>query len=188
MKFNVVIQDVVTLHSTSGGSDLFLSLPGSYLIISFTKKIITAALDAQQDKHSLAETRFMEVQSALQESDLLQLYVNYRMLQKFMACYSDGTNEYVHRLSQTLITTSLDMTLEEEIIKATGYTYVNDSLDSYPKTLLISGKAPTEFLGIAPQRTAFCLGLGFTSFDLFYKNFEKNLQQDVADTKRIAKI
>lgn len=175
-------EDLITLHNPSDKSNLYLSLPGTYLLVSYTKKIITAALDTHQGPPLTGEL-FMEAENDLGRSGILQLYVNYTMLPKLLTCYTEGGNEYVHHLAQTLRTTSLDMTLEDELIRATGYTYVNDSMESYLKTLSISGKGATEFLEIAPQRTAFCLGLGFSSFKEFFENFEKNLQQDVSEYK-----
>jgi hypothetical protein len=98
-----------------------------------------------------------------------------------MGCYSNGPNEYVSRLAEALQTSALSFTLDDEGLKASGHTVINDTVESYLKTLAVSGKASAEFLQLAPQRTAFCLGLGFTSFPVFFDNFQKNLQQDITE-------
>lgn len=174
--------DVIILHDIEKNTDLFLSLPGAHLVASYNKKILTSALDARKNNSGLPAEKFEETGKGL-EVGIAQLYLNYDHLPQFLTSYTTGTNEYVKRFSEALHTTSLSLTMGDEHIKATGFTSVNDSVDSYLKTLVISGKGPSEFLEVSPQRTAFCLGLGFTKFSDFFLNFEKNIQQDVTEYK-----
>lgn len=174
-------EDLLVLHDPSDTTTLYVSQPGTYLVASYTKKLVAAALDTYKNKDAAVSDRFLTTINDLRGDGLMQLYVNYTMLPRFMASYSDGANEYVNRLSQTLHTTGLDVAVEHEMIKASGHTYVNDSVESYLKTLSISGKAGIEFAEVAPQRTAFCLGFGFSSFKEFFKNFESNLQTDITE-------
>jgi hypothetical protein len=173
--------DLIILRNTVDNSSLYLSLPGAYLLASFNKKIITASLDTQLQSDSLAIPTLFKPGLTAGISDIFQLYLNYKRLPQLVACYMSGPNEYVDRLSQALQTTSLNVTLEDELIKATGHTYLQDSVESYLQTLAMSGRGPYEFAEIAPQRTAFAMALGFTSFKEFFTNLEKNVQQDVAE-------
>jgi len=175
--------DLITLHNPETINDLYLSLPGTYLLASFDKKIITAALDARKNNKSLTKKTFNKATDDQESGGIVRLYLNYAMLPQFMACYSSGSNEYINHLSRELETSSLSLSVEEDLILAKGHTYINDSVESYLKTLSISGKGATEITEIAPQRTAFYLGFGFSSFAQFFRNFEKNLQQDVAEYK-----
>jgi hypothetical protein len=172
--------DLIILYNIEKKTNLYLSLPGAHLVASFNKKIITSALDARKTNTGLPPEKFIELGEDL---GIAQLYLNYDRFPEFLESYSSSTNEYVNRFSQALHTTSLSLTLNDELIRATGYTSVNDSVDSYLKTLAISGKGQSEFLEVAPQRTAFCLGLGFTTFREFFQNFEKNIQEDVTEYK-----
>lgn len=174
-------EDIITLFNTANKSSVYLSTPGSYLIASYTKKLLTKALDLQGTDHKSSKELFFAVDDEPEKTDKLQLYVNYSMLPRFMACYSDGKNEYVNRLAQSLRTTNLDFTIEEDMIRAKGQTFINDTIESYVKTLASSGKGTSEFLEVAPQRTAFFLGMGFSSFGEFFKNFENNLKHDVTE-------
>lgn len=174
--------DLIILHDNQKNNNLYLSLPGAHLIASYNKQIITAALEARKTNTGLPPEKFIELSADL-ETGIAQLYMNYENLPLFLTSYSTGTNDYVNRFSQALHTTSLSLNMKDELISASGYTSVNDSVDSYLKTLAVSGKAPSEFLEIAPQRTAFCLGLGFTTFKEFFQNFEKNIQEDVTEYK-----
>jgi hypothetical protein len=174
--------DLIILTDNEKKTNLYLSLPGAHLVASYNKKIITSALDARKNNTGLPAEQFVELGQDL-ETGIAQLYLNYDRLPQFLASYTPGNNEYVNRFSQALHTTSLSLTMNEELIRASGYTSVNDSVDSYLKTLAVSGKGPSEFLEVAPQRTAFCMGLGFTSFREFFQNFEKNIQEDVTEYK-----
>lgn len=174
--------DLIILYNIGKKTNLYLSLPGGHLVASFNKKIITSSLDARITNTGLPPEKFIELGKDLQPG-IAQLYLNYDRFPEFLESYSSSTNEYVNRFSQALHTTSLSLTLNDELIRASGYTSVNDSVDSYLKTLAISGKGQTEFLEVSPQRTAFCLGLGFTTFREFFQNFEKNIQEDVTEYK-----
>jgi len=172
--------DLIILNNIEKKTNLYLSLPGAHLVASFNKKIIASALDARNTNTGLPPEKFIELGEDL---GIVHLYLNYDRFPEFLESYSSSTNEYVNRFSQALHTTSLSLTLNDELIRASGYTSVNDSVDSYLKTLAISGKGQSEFLEVAPQRTAFCLGLGFTTFREFFQNFEKNIQEDVTEYK-----
>jgi hypothetical protein len=173
--------DIIILFNTSDKSSLYLTMPGSYLMASYTKSLLMKALDLQGGDHKSSKELFFAVDDGPDKTDKLQLYLNYSMLPQFMACYSDGKNEYVNKLAQSLRTSSLDFTVENEMIRAKGQTFINDTIESYVKTLASSGKGASEFLEVAPQRTAFFLGMGFSSFGEFFKNFENNLQHDVTE-------
>jgi antitoxin component YwqK of YwqJK toxin-antitoxin module len=180
-KEKYVDDDLIILYNSATGKSLHLSVPGSYLLASYSKKIITSALDAKTGKNLLSEEVFVKRGEETEGDGMLRFYINYAQLPEFMNSYSSGPNEYVNRLSQAMQKSVLTMNIEDGMIRATGNTYVNDSIESYLKTLAVSGEAPTEFMEIVPQRTGFCLGLGFKSFQEFFGNFERNLQQDVAE-------
>lgn len=170
--------DIVIVHDRIANTNLYLSVPGSFLVASYTRKVLQSALDASASNQTLSSNAFSQASPV---SGDVQFYLNYTMLPRLMRVYSDGTNEYVNKLSQSLVTTSLSLSVENDLLKADGVTIVNDSVESYLKTLLLSGKGGSEFLEIAPQRTGFCVGLGFSSFGTFFENFEKNIQQDVTE-------
>ncbi|HRI80279.1 MAG TPA: DUF3352 domain-containing protein, partial [Cyclobacteriaceae bacterium] len=176
-------EDIIRMFSVSDKSNLYLATPGTFLIASYNKSILTASLQAEKGNNLLSAGTFTEVHNQILNSGFLQMFLNYRMLPRLMHCYSDDSNEYVKRFSLILKATSLNITLDDNQITASGHTYVNDSIESYFKTLAVSGKGATDFLEIAPQRTGFCVGFGFKSFPEFFQNLENNLQQDVAEYK-----
>ena len=174
-------ESLISLYNPADSSTLHLSMPGTYLLASYTKKIITSAIDSRDGNNSLANATFNTSEHVLEDYGIMRMYVNYAMLPRFMKCYSNENNEYLTRLSQALHTSSLSLSFQDKLLSAKGYTYINDSIESYIKTLAVSGKSGTEITEIAPQRTAFYLGFGFTSFQDFFKNFENNIKQDVKE-------
>lgn len=174
-------ENLFILYNEKNKSLMYMSMPGSYLMASFSKSLLTKALDLQGTDHKSSKELFFAVEDEPEKTDKLKFYINYRMLPRFMACYSDGKNEYVTRLSQSLRTSSMEFTIENEMLRSKGQTLINDTIESYVKTLASSGKGASGFLEVAPQRTAFFLSMGFNSFGEFFKNFENNLQKDVKE-------
>lgn len=171
---------LLLLQSVDDNSILYLVIKDSYLVASYSKILVTASIDAYQGINLATNATF--VKHAAQSRDgLLSVYIHYLMLPGYLGVYMDGQNEYVSRFSQSLLTSRLDLSLSDDQMKISGLTIVNDSIESYVKSLYVSGKGPTDITQITPQRTAFYLGLGFSSFDAFFKNFESNLKQDVAE-------
>lgn len=171
--------DIVILHDPSDNTNLYISMPGTFLVMSYTKKVLINALDAQLGGATLSKDRLIPVSDG--SNSIGKLYLNYYRLPELMRAYSDGENEYVNNLSQSLLTTNLDLEIDEDLLTAKGFTYVNDSVESYIRTLEVSGKGPTEFFEIAPQRTGFAMGMGFESFGTFFQKFQENIKKDVKE-------
>ena len=171
--------DIIVLHDPADNTNLYISIPGTFLVMSYTKKVLINALDAQLSGATLNKDKL--IPAGDEANSIGKLYLNYDKLPDFVRSYSDGENESAHKLSESLISTNLDLAIDEDILTAKGYTYVNDSVDSYIRTLETSGKGPTEFFEIAPQRTAFSLSLGFNSFSEFFSKFQENIKGDVKE-------
>ncbi|HMJ68277.1 MAG TPA: DUF3352 domain-containing protein [Cyclobacteriaceae bacterium] len=173
--------DIVILHDPSDNTNLYISIPGTFLVMSYTKKVLLNALDAQASGATLSKDRLMPVGDG--SNSIGKLYLNYYRLPELVRSYSDGENEYVNNLSESLISTNLDIQIDGNLLTAKGFTYVNDSTESYIRTLEVSGKGPTEFFEIAPQRTGFCMAMGFGSFSTFFQKFQDNISKDVKEYK-----
>jgi hypothetical protein len=171
--------DILIIHNPNDNTNLYLSVPGTFLIMSYTKKVLINALDAQLSGATLNKDKLIPAGDGA--NSIGKLYFNYDKLPDFINCFSDGENESAYKLSESLISTNLDLRIDEDLLTAKGFTYVNDSIDSYVKTLESSGKGPTEFFEIAPQRTAFSFSFGFDSFAGFFGKFQENIKKDVKE-------
>ncbi|MEI9921553.1 MAG: DUF3352 domain-containing protein [Bacteroidota bacterium] len=173
--------DILIIHDPETNTNLYLSIPGTFLIMSYTKQVLINALDAQLSGATLNKDKLVPAGDGA--NSIGKLYLNYDKLPELVKSYSDGENESAYNLSESLRSTNLDLRIDENLLTAKGYTYVNDTVDSYIRTLEMSGKGPTEFFEIAPQRTAFTLALGFNSFSEFFAKFQENIKKDVKEYK-----
>lgn len=171
--------DILIIHDSEANTNLYMSIPGTFLIMSYTKKVLTNALDAQLSGATLNKDKLLPADDGA--NSIGKLYFNYEKLPELMRAYTDSENESAYKLSESLISTNLDLRIDENLLTAKGYTYLNDSVESYVRTLEVSGKGPTEFFEIAPQRTAFTLALGFDSFSGFFSKFQENIRKDVKE-------
>jgi hypothetical protein len=173
-------EQLFLVHSRDDNSTLHLFMKGPFMAGSYDRSLVAAAIHASQGENLLNSESF---KNNLEKSDdgIARVYINYPMLPAFTAVYMTGQNEYVQKFSAALLSSQLVMTLENEAVRISGFTAINDSIESYILSLHVSGKGPTEITQIAPQRTAFYLGLGFSSFSDFLKNFEINLKTDVTE-------
>jgi hypothetical protein len=171
--------DIIIIHDPADNTNLYLSMPGTFLIMSYTRKVLINALDAQLSGATLTKDKLIPAGDGA--NSIGKLYLNYEKLPEFVSSYTDGENESAYKLSESLISTNLDLRIDDDLLTAKGYTYVNDSVDSYVRSLEMSGKGPTEFFEIAPQRTAFTLALGFDSFSGFFSKFQDNIRKDVKE-------
>ena len=64
---------------------------------------------------------------------------------------------------------------DDDLLQLNGFTNVNDSVPSQLLAMKSSGKGHFTAMAIAPQRTAFYLGLGFGDFSDYIKAYEKLL-------------
>lgn len=171
--------EIIIVHNADDNTNLYISMPGTFLVMSYTKKVLINALDAQLGGATLNKDKLVPAGDGA--NSIGKLYLNYDKLPDFVGCYTNGENESAYKLSESLISTNLDLVIDEDLLTAKGYTYVNDSIDSYVKTLESSGKGPTEFFEIASQRTGFSLALGFESFGAFFSKFQENIKGDVKE-------
>lgn len=171
--------DILIVHNPDDNTNLYISMPGTFLILSYTKKVLTNALDAQLSGATLNKDKLIPAGDGM--NSIGKLYFNYDKLPDFVRAFTNGENESAYKLSESLISTNLDLRIEEDLLTAKGYTYVNDSVDSYVKTLASSGRGPTEFFEIAPQRTGFAFAFGFNSFSEFFGKFQENIKKDVKE-------
>lgn len=108
---------------------------------------------------------------------MFRLYWQYAFLDDYLRCYSNETNDYVKATSEALAFSGLAFNMDENLLELKGFSNLVDTASSVLHAMLNSGTGKIEIPEIAPQRTAFYLGLGFDDFSEFYEAFENNLKQ-----------
>jgi hypothetical protein len=175
--------DVIKMFDDTKKTTLYIALIESYLVASYDMGLIKSSLACRHGKSLADSPLFIKSMEDVQDKGDIRIVLNYPVLDEHLLCYMDGRNEYVSYLSEALTTSALYLKQEEEMMKIQGYTYVNDSMDSYLKALAMSGKGGNDIASLAPERTAFYFGMSFNSFSEFFANVEYNIKKDVKDYK-----
>ncbi len=183
---------VTVITDTKTKSALHLAFYQNLLLTSYTAKLIDHSITAVQNPASaLALTA---IKNEIGQSGAARIYFQYALLDEFMRCFMDAPNDAVNDLSRQLVYSGLDFAIDNSgALSAKGITLINDTIASYFQALLRSGTGKTDIASVAPQRTAFYLGLGFSSFGDFSYNLQGVLRKTMGGTyseyeKNIQKI
>jgi hypothetical protein len=172
--------DVVKMYSKSDKSTMYLCLIERYLIASYNRPLFEKSIKAKDGKNLSTHPKMELASKNVGTSGFARVYLNYAMLNSYLSLYA-GKNENIQYLSDNLLFGSMYMDESNDLLELNGHVWLKDSAVSYFSALLKSGKGPTDCADIAPERTGFYLGLGFTSFSDFYAGMQENLKKDVSD-------
>jgi hypothetical protein len=173
--------DVLKMYDNIKKTTLYIALEETYMVASYDMGLMKASLSSLKGTSLADSPTFVRSMEGVEGNGDLRIFLNYPVLDEHLLCYMDGRNEYISYLSRALTTSALYLKQDDELITIKGYTYLNDSMDSYMKALAMSGKGGNDIASIAPERTAFYLGMSFNSFQEFFDNVEANIKKDVKD-------
>ncbi len=169
------------LYDKASHETLYLAFISNLLVCSYTNSLVEASIDQQAEPTIGRDMRFVEVDKQTDDDGLFKLYMQYGYLDEYMRCYLSDPNEYVNSLSKMLGYTGLSFSMDgDEWLSMSGATNINDSLNSYMKAMLESGRGELKAQEVIPQRTAFYLSLGVKNFADFHDRFEKVMQENSA--------
>ena len=176
--------EIVELYDEESRETLSMAFIENLLVASYTHILVEASIDEVAEPVIGRDIHFIEVNKKVAQDDLFRLFFQYKYLDDYIRAYSQNTNEYVRSLSQALRYSGLTFELNKNnMLVAEGYTNIREDPLSYLHVLHGSGKGEVSIPNIAPQRTAFYLGMGFDSFSDFYENLETLQQQNPTDFK-----
>ena len=86
---------------------------------------------------------------------------------EFYSIFADDSDNSVYNFAQTLFYSAFDLEIAENKILLTGFSNINDSLNSYLKT--ISQTKPFQLKGhtIIPSNTAAYISINFNNYSEF---------------------
>lgn len=169
---------IITAFDDQTRETLFFSIVQNYLVCSYSGQLVESAIMEVEAPGLGRNEDFLNIYKETSEDGLCKLYIHYAFIDEFMQCYSNETDPMVKDLSRTLLYSGLKVEVEDEYIDLEGYTNLNDTLDSYLRALLLSGKGSVTAPEILPARTAIYHTMGFENGIAFYKNLQKVLQTD----------
>jgi hypothetical protein len=160
------------------GSVIYVTFVGNLLLCSFQSSLIEAAIDEKNEPTIAKDEAFIDISEKVHQAGLFRLYLHYAYLDNFYSCYAQD-NEHINKLSEQLQYTGANFTLDTKgTMTLRGFTNVNDSVGSFFKALLLSGRGQLAAHNVIPQRTAFYFSLNCNNFRKFYENLETVLKDN----------
>ena len=171
-------QEIIEIYDKIGRSTLHLFFVENLMVLSYQPSLLEASIDQLEEPVIGRDIDYMEIKNEVGERGMTRFYVQYDHLDNYMMTYLQESNEYISSISQDLSFSGFMFTLDESLLSLQGYTNLNSERRSYAHTMLNAGKGSIHIPEIAPQRTAFYMGLGFDSFSKFYEQLELWKKED----------
>jgi hypothetical protein len=158
---------------------LSIAFVKNYLVVSYNKALMDKVITSSQLPESQLgmDTRFTEVNQLTSDDGMCRIFLNHSTFHQYLGVYMDDVAD-IKDLFSSLFYTGLDVSLQDNLLLADGYTIVNDSLSSYLQALSVSGKSETDAEKVFSERASFFLSMGFTDFNTFYSNLDAIMQKD----------
>ncbi|NUM30872.1 MAG: DUF3352 domain-containing protein [Bacteroidetes bacterium] len=155
---------------------MYFSVVQNYMLFSFSNQLIENSILELENPVLGMDEHFLNIYNETSEDGLCKLYLNYSYVDDFMLCYSNEPNVMINDLSKILLYSGFKVEIEDEFCSLEGYTNINDSIDSYLKAIMLSGKGKITSQKVLPSRTAVFYSLGFENGPKFYRNLLTVLQ------------
>ena len=158
---------------------LSIAFVRNYLVVTYNKALMDKVIVSSQLPESQLgmDTRFTEVNQLTGDDGMCRIFLNHSTFHQYLGVYMDDVTD-IKDLFASLFYTGFDVSLQDNLLLADGYTIVNDSLSSYLQALSVSGKSETDAEKVFSERASFFLSMGFKDFNTFYSNLDAIMQKD----------
>ncbi len=184
--------DILEVYDPKAKDVLYLTTIGNFIVGSYTSQLVEHSLEQYNEPYLARENKFTELMSLTDDQGIGKIYVNYNYIDDYMNCYLSSPNEMVNDMSKILRFSSAYFAIDDEKVEANGYTNLNDSLDSYMRALMLSGKGENNAPDVLSNRTAIYMSFGFKSINEFKTNLTQVLkgspQKELEFNNSISKI
>ena len=171
--------EVFELYDVKSREMYYFSMVKNQLVFSKIYILLEASID-QMDKLIIGrDLNYLEVSKRISGKGLFRIYINYKYFDDYSRNLLGKTNEFISSLSRSLYYSGISFDIyENDLIKLTGFTTVNDTVSSYFLAILNSGKGSQNILNVIPKRTASYICLGFNDMITFYENLQKSMGKE----------
>ncbi|SEB40161.1 Protein of unknown function [Tenacibaculum sp. MAR_2009_124] len=175
--------EITELYNKKERETLYLSFIKNQLIASYTHVLIEKSIDQYQTPVIGRDVNFIEINKETPEDGFFKMFVQYKYLNKYLACFSNKMNsELLNTIEKSWLYSGFNIGLKESTtIQAEGFTNFDLTSESYLRALQKSGKGKRTIAKVAPKNTALYLSFAFDDFDTFYENFE-SIKEENEDT------
>ncbi len=167
--------NIIEMHDDETHDILYMAFVENHVVISYTSKLVEAAIDARKDPKIGLNYAFLEVNKKVSGKGLGRLYISYSVLPQFMSIYMDK-NEYLDLFSSSMDFAGLYFDIDKEKLEMKGYTIIKEIANPYITAMLNSGKHKMMAHEILPARTALYANIGLGNVSEFVKELENTMQ------------
>ncbi len=166
--------EITELYNKKERETLYLSFVKNQLIASYTHVLIEKSIDQYQNPVIGRDVNYIEINKETPEDGFFKMFVQYKYLNKYLACFSNKMNsDLLKTVEKSWLYSGFNIGLKESTtIQAEGFTNFDMTSESYLRALQKSGKGKRTIAKVAPKNTALYLSFAFDDFDTFYENFE----------------
>ncbi|GEM_PF-147000 len=168
--------DILEIKDPETREIMYLSFIDNHVALSYTSKLLEAAIDGRHNPKIGLDYHFMEVDKMVAGKGLFRMFVNYKRLPEYMSLFLDESSEYMNMLSSSMGFAGLHFDTNNDRIELKGYTIRKDTADPYVTALLNSGKHKMKAHEIMSARTAVYTHIGIDNPVKFVKELETAMQ------------
>ncbi len=160
------------LKDPTTGDVISISQLSNVLVVSYDKSLLKSAINQTEKSPILSNSDFAKVHDDLGKNDIYSIFLNYNLLEKYMAIYTDELPESLNGINEILSFSSFDLNLGDDHTFLKGFTKQVDTVPSFLNVFKEVGRGKMLAKEVLPASTAFYSSLGFDDFDDLFKKFE----------------
>ncbi|HRS54154.1 MAG TPA: DUF3352 domain-containing protein [Bacteroidales bacterium] len=198
-KRNFDKNEIIVLTNNKTKENLFITFIDNILVCSYAESIIQKSINSRNNNYWEENKLFKLAANQLGNKNLFNFYFNYKLLNDYVGCFVEKSDDAVNSLSNSLSWSALNFYLEDKKISLTGYTSINDSVKSYLHALLNVGPGNMRGYEILSKQTALYLSMSFSDFNDFRENLEeefafedtlnyKNYKKNISRIEKLLKV
>ncbi|MCK9611354.1 MAG: DUF3352 domain-containing protein [Bacteroidales bacterium] len=127
--------DIIELTDITSKDILSLCFIENVLVCSYSPVLIEKSINDKDTEFWTKNSNVRFVSTEIKGNKLINFYINYSELDRFLKCYMSESSSMVKSLSNSLFFSAFNVSFNDEMLQWEGYTSFNDSLPSYFKAL-----------------------------------------------------
>lgn len=158
----------------------YVGIINNLLTFSFSNKIIQNSLNIEEEEWRY-NLNFQEVKGMGKSNNLMKFYINYSQVASFYNLFMDDDEGSIEEFVSSIYYSAFDLTINDNRLNLTGFTNINDSLNSYIRAISKTAPSQVSAHSIIPVSTAAFISINFDDFDEFYTNLMNEYHAENAE-------
>ncbi|OWY24886.1 DUF3352 domain-containing protein [Sphingobacteriales bacterium UPWRP_1] len=166
------------------GATLHFYFLSNTMLASYSLPLLKKAIETNASNSVSANPDFVNIQAQTPRQGLSNLYVQYRILDDFLGCYTGNVAPPMKAAIDMLSFSGLHVKIADDALEFNGKSLTNPKSNSYLKAITQVGKAELKAHNILPANTSFFLSICFDDFNNFRKALGEMQGQEPEDENK----